>query len=108
MVFVKEFFQKNNFEKNQQTTKKHEKLPVNFQTQDNHKIRTNRRYNHYRVMYPTDSDGIENSEALDQTALKEAICIKSDPGQNPSKLHQPVCNQNSLLQLSRRGGFKNH
>ena len=27
MVFLKEFFQKNNFEKNQQTTKKHEKLP---------------------------------------------------------------------------------
>ena len=27
MVFLKEFFQKVNFEKNQQTTKKHEKLP---------------------------------------------------------------------------------
>ena len=27
MVFLKEFFQKFNFEKNQQTTKKHEKLP---------------------------------------------------------------------------------
>ena len=27
MVLLKEFFQKVNFEKNQQTTKKHEKLP---------------------------------------------------------------------------------
>ena len=27
MVFLKEFFQKVNFEKNRQTTKKHEKLP---------------------------------------------------------------------------------
>ena len=27
MVFLKEFFQKVNYEKNQQTTKKHEKLP---------------------------------------------------------------------------------
>ena len=27
MVFLKEFFQKVNFEKNQQTTNKHEKLP---------------------------------------------------------------------------------
>ena len=27
MVFLKEFFEKNDFEKNQQTTKKHEKFP---------------------------------------------------------------------------------
>ena len=30
MVFLKEFFQKVNFEKNQQTTKKHEKLITQY------------------------------------------------------------------------------